>query len=404
MQLSGIKKAFPIFQSEQFRSKSLVYLDNASTTQKPARVLRAMEDFYLHSNANIHRGVYGLAEQADKIYEESRKVAADFIGAETEDIVFTKNATEGTNLLAFGIGEKLIEPGDNIVVTELEHHANYLPWQEIAKRRGAEFRVVKVKNESGALDEHDWEKLIDRKTKVVAVTALSNVLGVQVDLAGVEVLAHAHGALLIVDCAQSAAHQKTDVKVMKCDAAVFTGHKLFGPMGTGFTFIKKELAEKLPPFLTGGGMLKDLPDLWLEAPTKFEAGTPNVGGLAGMAEALKMIGEIGWENIIEHEKQLVIQARGILAKIPQIKIYGPRAVDQSNSMIAFSVEKVHPHDLASILGEDNVCIRAGHHCAKPLLRSLGLNALARASFSIYNDQADLEKLVESVEKAIKLFK
>lgn len=393
------KGSFPIFE----RETDLIFLDNASTTQKPRRVLQAMENFYLQANANIHRGVYVLAEKADQIYEEGREVVAKFIGAEVGEVVFTKNATEATNLAAFSLGEALVNAGDNVVVTELEHHANYLSWQEMAKRRGAEFRVIRVKNEFGELDENDLEKLIDQKTKIVAVTGMSNVLGVKPDLKKFREKATEVGALLAVDCAQLAAHQQVDVQLMGCDLAFFTGHKLYGPMGIGWCFIKKPLAEKLPPFLTGGGMVKDLPDQWLEAPSKFEAGTPNVAAVAGLVEALRVIEEIGWKVIAEKEKNLVKSGREILAKFPQVKLFGSGDEANFSSMIAFNVEGVHPHDLASILAGDKICIRAGHHCAKPLLRSLGISASARVSFAIYNEVDELEKVGKSVERAIKLF-
>lgn len=397
--INNLKAKFPIFQKQP----DLIFLDNASTTQKPAEVLQAMEDFYLNANANIHRGVYPLAEKADLLYAEARKVAADFIGADSEEIIFTKNATEAINLAAFGVGEALIKAGDNVVVTELEHHANFLPWQEMAKRRGAEFRVIRVKNESGDLDVNDLAQLIDQKTKIVAVTGMSNVLGVQPDLQLIWQKAKDVGALLAIDCAQLAAHRKIDVKVMGCDLAFFTGHKLFGPMGTGFTYIEKNLAAKIPPLLTGGGMIKELPDLWLEAPFKFEAGTPNVAGFVGMAAALKMFNEMDWQEISNREKSLVKKCREILAKFPQVKLFGPSDEDKFSSIVAFDIAGVHPHDLASVLAEDQICIRAGHHCAKPLLRSLGVAALARISFSIYNQESDLDKLESAVARAIKLF-
>ena len=397
--MTDIRVNFPIFQ----KYPGLCFLDNASTTQKPAAVLQAMEDFYLNANANIHRGVYPLAEKADQLYAEARKVTAKFVGAEVEEIVFTKNATEAINLAAFGVGEALVNEGDNVVVTELEHHANFLPWQEMAKRRGAEFRVVRVKNEMGDLDENDLTNLIDQRTKLVAVTGLSNVLGVQPNLQLIAQKANAVGALIAVDCAQLAAHRKIDVKEIGCDLAFFTGHKLFGPMGAGFAYIEKNLAAKIPPLLTGGGMIKELPDLWLEAPFKFEAGTPNVAGFVGMAAGLKMLSDLDWEEISKREKKLVKKCREILVKFPQVKLFGPSDEAQFSSIVAFNVDGVHPHDLASVLAEDQICIRAGHHCAKPLLGRLGINALARISFSIYNQESDLDKLESAVARAIKLF-
>jgi len=398
--MTDIRLTFPIFQ----KYPELCFLDNASTTQKPSAVLLAMENFYLNANANIHRGVYPLAEKADKLYVEARNVTAKFIGAEVEEIIFTKNATDAINLAAFGVGEALVNEGDNVVVTELEHHANFLPWQEMAKRRGAEFRVVRVKNEMGDLDENDLAKLIDQRTKVVAVTGMSNVLGVQPDLKLIMEKAKAVGALFAVDCAQLAAHGKIEVKLMGCDMAFFTGHKLFGPMGTGFVYIEKNLAAEIPPLLTGGGMIKELPAQWLEAPFKFEAGTPNVAGFVGMAAALKMLNEMDWQEISKQEKNLVKKCRAILSKFPEVKLYGPTDEEKFSSIVAFDVKGVHSHDLASVLAEDQICIRAGHHCAKPLLGRLGLNALARISFAFYNQESDLDKLESAVTRAIKLFK
>jgi cysteine desulfurase/selenocysteine lyase len=401
-----IKKDFPIFGSE----KDLVFLDNASTTQKPARVLEAERHFYESANANIHRGVYGLAERADKIYGDARNLLADFAGANGageaggSQIIFTKNATEAANLLAFSIGESLIRPGDNVVVTELEHHANYLPWQEMAKRKKADFRVIPITGADGTLDLRTAEKMIDSKTKVVAMTQMSNVLGVMTDVEKFVELAHRQKALLILDAAQCPAHRPVNFSKLKADAAFFTGHKIYGPMGTGVLYLTAELAEAIPPFLTGGGMIEELPDHWLEAPEKFEAGTPNVAGIAGLAEAINFIKEIGLEEIAAHEKLLSKICRQTLATIPEVKLFGPEDEDSLTSIVSFDVAGVHPHDLASILAEDNICIRAGHHCAKPLLNKLGKNALARVSFGIYNQVEDLERLKNAILKAIKIFK
>lgn len=398
--INNTKANFPIFQ----KHPELIFLDNASTTQKPAAVLQAMEDFYLHANANIHRGVYGLAEQADRIYLQARETVARFVEARAEQIVFVKNATEAANLLAFGIGEAMVKSGDNVVVTELEHHANYLPWQEMAKRRGAELRVIRVENEQGQLREADIEQLIDSKTKVIAITGMSNVLGARPDLSRFHDLAKQVGAKFVVDCAQLAAHRPVKISDMGCDAAFFTGHKLFGPMGTGFMYISPALASAIPPLLTGGGMIKDLPDLWLESPAKFEAGTPNVAGLAGLTAALQMLMEMDWREIEKQERELVKKCRQILSAFPEVKLFGPISENDWSSIVAFDVRGVHPHDLATVLAEENICIRAGHHCAKPLLARLGVNSLARISFSIYNQPTDLDNLSSVVARAIKLFK
>ncbi len=398
--INNTKANFPIFQ----KHPELIFLDNASTTQKPATVLQAMEDFYLHTNANIHRGVYGLAEQADRIYLQARETAARFVEARAEQIVFVKNATEAANLLAFGIGEAMVKSGDNVVVTELEHHANYLPWQEMAKRRGAELRVIRVENEQVQLREEDIEQLIDSKTKVIAITGMSNVLGARPDLSRFHDLAKQVGAKFVMDCAQLAAHRPVKISDMGCDAAFFTGHKLFAPMGTGFMYISPALAAAIPPLLTGGGMIKDLPDLWLESPAKFEAGTPNVAGLAGLTAALQMLMDMNWREIENQERALVKKCRQILCEFPEVKLFGPTAENDWSSIVAFDVRGVHSHDLATVLAEENICIRAGHHCAKPLLARLGVNSLARISFSIYNQPTDLDNLSSVVARAIKLFK
>ncbi len=401
-----IRKNFPIFDGQP----DLVFLDNASTTQKPARVLEAERNFYLNANANIHRGVYRLAERADAIYEEARQVVGGFVGlsmdgSETDGpIIFTKNATEAANLLAFGVGESLVQPGDNVVVTELEHHANYLPWQEMARRKKAEFRVIPILENSGLPDMNAAAKLIDSRTRAVAVTGLSNVLGITPDLGEFEKLAHNNGALMILDAAQGIAHRPMDFPKLKVDAAFFTGHKIYAPMGTGVLYISRKLTGVLPPFLTGGGMIGELPDHWLDAPQKFEAGTPNVAGIAGLAEAIKFMQEIGMEKIAAQDRQLVKLCRETLAGLPEVQLFGPDNTDTLTSIVSFDVTGVHPHDLASILAEENICLRAGHHCAKPLLTRLGKKALARVSFGIYNQPADIEKLKTGILKAVKTFK
>ncbi len=400
MNWTELKRQFPIFA----RYPKLVYLDNASTTQKPARVLKAERDFYERSNANVQRGIYELAERADQIYEDSRQVVAEFTGVPTGNIIFTKNATEAANMLAFGIGESLVKAGDNVVVTELEHHANYLPWQEMARRKGLDFRVVPVSAKNGTLDMKALAKMTDRKTRVVAVTQLSNVLGIKPDLPAIIELAHKKGALVILDSSQGIAHEATDFGKLGVDAAFFTGHKLFAPMGTGVLYLSDYLAERMPPLLTGGGMIAELPDHWQESPAKFEAGTPNVAGVAGLAEALKFVTEIGMKNIAAYEKKLAIDCRRLLSKIPEVKLFGPDGDDFQTSIVSFDVKGVHPHDLASILAQENICLRAGHHCAKPLLQRFGKTALTRASFSIYNNREDLDRLQSGILKAIKIFK
>jgi cysteine desulfurase / selenocysteine lyase len=397
LNLDNIKSSFPIFK----KHPNLVYLDNAATTQKPEAVLRAMDSFYRESNSNIHRGVYPLAVEADLVYENGRKVVADFIGAPTEQIIFTKNATEGANMLAFGIGEALVGSGDNVVVTELEHHANFLPWQEMAKHRGAELRVwALVDILAGKIP----DSLIDDRTKVVAVTQMSNVLGVQPDISKLVERAHSVDAKVVMDASQSIVHMPLNVADLSVDAAFFTGHKLFGPMGVGVLYMTDYLSSKIPPMLTGGGMIKEMPDQWLDCPAKFEAGTPNVAGVAGLSEAIKFVMDVGIENIDIHEAELVAECRRELGEIPEVKLWGDDNGTNHSSIVSFEIKGVHPHDIASILAEENVCIRAGHHCAKPLMKSMGVQAVARASFSVYNTLEDVQALIAGVKRAINVFK
>lgn len=387
------KKQFPIFDLQP----GLVFLDNASTIQKPLMVLDAERNFYLQANANVHRGVYEIAEKADQIYESVREKMASWIGAETSEIVFVKNATEGANLLANGIG-KMLRAGDAVVTTALEHHANYLPWQEVCRTTGADFKVIGV-DQNGVLMLDDLTSLIDEKCKVVAVTMMSNVTGKQTELSKIIDRAKAAGAIVILDAAQAAVHLELDVKELGVDALFFTGHKLYGPMGTGIVFIKKALAEKLTPLLFGGGMIKDLPDQWLDSPHKFEAGTPNVAGLAGLKAAIEFLETIDRKAALDHEKKLVDLAAKKLAEIEGVRLIGG-----GESIIAFTMEGIHPHDIASILAEEKICIRAGHHCAKPLMKSLGISACARVSFAPYNSEDDVEKLISAVKKARNIFK
>lgn len=384
------KKDFLIFE----KKPELVFLDNASTTQKPLVVLDAERDFYLESNANVHRGVYEIAAKADQIYEEVRAEMAEWIGAQTNEIIFTKNATEGANLLANGFAA-MLTTGDEIVLTELEHHANYLPWLEAARRSGATIKTAKIKADGMV----DVISEINEKTKLVAVTQMSNVLGVRPDLDAIVKAAKSVGAKVILDSAQGIIHEGLRVDQLGIDAAFFTGHKLFGPMGTGVLFLRAELAG-LNPLLFGGGMIKELPDQWLDAPHKFEAGTPNVAGLVGLSAAIKYLRSFDLKEIVEHEKKLVKMTCEELKKISGIRILSP---ESAASMVAFVMEGVHPHDIASILGEAGVCVRAGHHCAKPLMNALGINACVRVSFALYSGPEDIEKLITAVKKVKEVF-
>lgn len=385
-----VKKDFPIFE----KRPDLVFLDNASTTQKPLVVLDAERDFYLESNANVHRGVYEIAAKADQLYEQVRTEISEWIGAKPEEIIFTKNATEGANLVAKGLAATL-GADDEIVVTELEHHANFLPWLEAARRSGAKIKVAKL----GVNGETDVVSEINEKTKVVAVTQMSNVLGVGPDINESLAAAKKAGAKVILDSAQGIVHSGLRVDHLKVDAAFFTGHKLFGPMGTGVLFLSSELSD-INPLLFGGGMIKELPDQWLDTSHKFEAGTPNVAGLVGLSAAIKYLRQFDAKEIAAHERSLVKMAREELLKIEDVRLLSPQ---NATSMVSFVIEGVHSHDIASILGEEGVCIRAGHHCAKPLMNALGVTASTRVSFAMYNGPEDVEKLISAVKKVKEIF-
>lgn len=404
---SAIKKEFPLL-SRKVDGKNLVYFDNASTAVKPSMVIEAEAKFYEEINANVHRGVYKLSEQASLEYENARVKCADLIGADNEEIVFVRGATEAANLVAYSYGEMMVEKGDNIVVSELEHHANFLPWLELAKRKGAELRVLKIKNSEGELE--DIEKLLNEKTKIVAITQMSNVLGVIPELEKIVEAAHKVGAVVVLDAAQGISHLGLNVKALPVDFALVSGHKMFGPMGIGFLYGKKELLEKMPAFMTGGGMVKQLEENdgewgteWLDAPLKFEAGTPNVAGAIALGVAVDWLKKFKREEILEHDRELLKYAREQFAMIEGVKLYGPEDVKKAGGILAFSIEGVHPHDIATIFSEFGICIRAGHHCAKPLLKALDLQAVSRISFHLYNSKEEIDLAVEAVRKVKNIF-
>lgn len=404
---SAIKKEFPLL-SRKVDGKNLVYFDNASTAVKPSMVIEAEAKFYEEINANVHRGVYKLSEQASLEYENARVKCADLIGADNEEIVFVRGATEAANLVAYSYGEMMVEKGDNIVVSELEHHANFLPWLELAKRKGAELRVLKIKNSEGELE--DIEKLLNEKTKIVAITQMSNVLGVIPELEKIVEAAHKVGAVVVLDAAQGISHLGLNVKALPVDFALVSGHKMFGPMGIGFLYGKKELLEKMPAFMTGGGMVKQLEGNdgewgteWLDAPLKFEAGTPNVAGAIALGVAVDWLKKFKREEILEHDRELLKYAREQFAMIEGVKLYGPEDVKKAGGILAFSIEGVHPHDIATIFSEFGICIRAGHHCAKPLLKALDLQAVSRISFHLYNSKEEIDLAVEAVRKVKNIF-
>ena len=394
-------KDFPLLYT-QMNGKPIVYLDNGATTQKPEQVIRALCGYYGGCNANPHRGAYALSVEATEIYENARKVTAQFINAKRpEEIIFTKNATEALNLVAYSYGLTNVGKGDEIVLTIAEHHSNLVPWQHVAKAKGATLKYIYLEKD-GNLSDEDIETKITEKTKLVAVTQVSNVLGLKNDVKKVAKKAHSVGAVVVVDGSQSVAHQKVDVQDIDADFFAFSGHKMLSPMGIGVLYGKYDILDAMPPFLMGGDMIEYVQEqdtTFAELPAKFEAGTQNVGGAAGLQAAIEYLGKIGFDRIEAIEKELVDYALPQLRELPYIELYGCDSTrDNKTGIIAFNVKDVHPHDVASILDSYGVAVRAGHHCAQPLHRYLGQNASCRASFYLYNTREDIDRWIDALKK------
>lgn len=394
---------FPALDQE-FNGHKFVYLDNAATTQKPISVIDAVDEYYRKNNANPHRGAYALSVKATDLYEGARDVVRDFIGAEkSKEIVFVRNATEGLNLIAFSYGLNFLNPGDEIVISIAEHHSNLVPWQQVAKAKGAVLKYLYLDDE-GIISKEEIESKITSKTKIVSVTQVSNVLGTINPVKEIVEKAHSVGAIAIVDMAQSIPHMKVDVKTLDVDFAVFSGHKMLAPMGIGVVYGKEALLEKMPPFLCGGDMIEyvwEQKTTFAEVPQKFEAGTQNVGGAVGLTAAIKYINKVGIENIEAIEKELTSYALEKLSEIPHLTIYGTKDIDKKAGVISFNVDDVHPHDVATILDSYGIGIRTGHHCANPLMRYMKVNATCRASFYLYNTKEDIDALANGLKNVRK---
>jgi cysteine desulfurase/selenocysteine lyase len=400
----SIRADFPIL-ARKISNERLVYLDNAATTQKPTAVIEALEHFYRYSNANVHRSVHTLGEEATLAYEQARMKVAGFINAEDPaSIVFTRNTTESINLVAASWGYEHVKEGDEILLTEMEHHSNLLPWQVLAQRKNAKLQYIPVRKDY-TLDLDPARDLLNRKTKIVCCSHVSNVLGTINDVKKMAELAHEVGAILVVDAAQSAPLAAIDVKAVGCDFLAFSGHKMMGPTGTGVLFGRTELLREMAPYQVGGEMVtsvwKDKAS-WADPPMRFEAGTPDVAGVIGLGRAVDYISQWTSEQILNHERDLSMSARRQIAGLEGIVCYGSEAT--SAGILSFNIRGIHPHDVAAVLDEMGIAIRAGHHCAQPLMRSLGVEATARASFYIYNSEDDVEAFVEGVKRAIKTFK
>lgn len=404
--LSPINKTdFPMWQGAD-AVPDAVYLDSAATSQKPQAVIDALVHYYTRQNANVHRGVYTLAEQATEAYENARQTVADFIHAEdTANIIFTRGTTESLNWIAQSWGGTHIQAGDEIIITIMEHHSNLVPWQQLALRTGAKLRYVDI-DDQGLLDMTAYRAMLSARTKIVAVTQVSNVLGTINPIQEISQLAHAAGAILVVDGAQSAPHMPVDVQALGADFFAFSGHKMLGPTGIGVLYGKMALLEAMPPIEFGGEMISKVEKFqttWADIPWRFEGGTPNIAGAIGLAAAIRYLQAIGLDKIRDHERALTAYALDQLKAIPGLTIYGPQDAAQRGGVIAFTLNGVHPHDLATVLDTQQVAVRAGHHCAQPLMQRLGVVATARASFYLYNGQADVERLVAAVNEAKEFF-
>jgi cysteine desulfurase/selenocysteine lyase len=406
LNVSKTKKDFPIFES----NPGLIYFDNAATSQKPIQVIKQVSDFYKKYNSNIHRGIYSLAEKATQKYEDVRKKTAEFINAKSNEIIFTKGTTESINLLSYSLGKsKFLEAGDNIVTTIMEHHSNFVPWQQLCKYKNISFRVIGI-TEQGNLDLEGLFKSIDKKTKLLAITQSSNMLGVVNPIA--EIIKKAKSInpkiMVLIDAAQSIPHFAVNVKKLDCDFLAFSSHKMLGPTGVGVLYAKSDLLKALPPFLFGGEMIQEVSvkeSSWNDIPYKFEAGTPNIAQVIGFISAIDYLEKIGLENIKTYEADLVEYALDKFKRVKTAKVYGPLNVQDRNSVISFNLQGVHPHDLAALLDKDNIAIRAGNHCTMPLHRqALGIEASARISFYFYNTKSEIDKFFDSLERVQKILK
>ena len=402
MDQNEIIKDFPLLQN-----RKIAYLDSGATTQKPVQVLEAIEKFYENNNANPHRGAYSLSIEATEEYENTRTKIAKFINAmHREEIIFSKNATESLNLIAYSYGLEKLKNDDEIVISIMEHHSNLVPWQKVSKTTGAKLNYMYM-NDQFELSDEEIESKITDKTKIVGITHVSNVLGTINNVEKIIKCAHKKGAIVVEDASQSIPHMKIDVQKLNADFLVFSGHKMLAPLGIGVLYGKKELLNKMNPFLMGGDMIEyvyEQDTTYAPLPNKFEAGTQNVEGVIGLGAAIDYINKIGYDKIAEIEEDIVEYAREKLSKLEFLALYMTPNKENHQAVISFNINGVHPHDVASILDSQGVCVRSGNHCAQPLMRSLGIDSTCRASFYFYNTKEDVDKLVEALKKAYDMFK
>jgi cysteine desulfurase / selenocysteine lyase len=404
IEIEKIRAQFPILNTE-VKGKKLVYFDNAATSQKPLSVINALSNYYESQNANIHRGIHHLAEVATTAYEATRNSFAKFLNAkESQEIIITKGTTEGINLVAYSFTEKFIQAGDEIIISTLEHHSNIVPWQLACERKGAILKVIPIKD-NGELDMKAFEALLSNKTKLVAVTMVSNALGTINPVQEIIVKAHKVGAKVLLDGAQATSHIKVDVQALNCDFLALSAHKMYGPTGVGILYGKRELLDAMPPYQGGGEMIAEVSfekTTYNELPYKFEAGTPNIADVVATKAAIDFLEEVGIENIAKHENYLLSYATNLLRNIAGLKIYG--TAEHKASVISFAIEGVHHQDLAILLDNFGIAVRTGHHCTQPLMKRFEISGTTRASFAVYNTEEEIDYFVESLNKVLKMLR
>lgn len=404
LDVNNIRKDFPALGRSVY-GRPLVYFDNAATAQKPLQVIEAMDRFQRESNANIHRGVHRLSAESTELYEQAREMVRAFIGAaSTSEIIFTSGATAGINTVAYSFGERFFEMGDNVIVSEMEHHSNIVPWQLVCQRKGVELRVLPFADD-GRLETEKLANLIDDRTRIVAVTQASNVLGTCPDLQDIIGTAHKAGVPVLIDGCQGAVHQKVDVRLMDCDFYVFSGHKLYGPTGTGVLYGKEKWLEQMPPFMGGGDMVDRVSfdgTTWAELPLKFEAGTANFTGVIGLAEAINYVENLGIHNITAYEQELLSYARKRIGTLDGLNIYG--TVEPKCAIVSFTAEGTHPSDIGMILDKMGIAIRTGTHCAQPLMAHYGVTGMCRASMALYNTSEEIDIFADGLRQALAMLR
>ena len=404
MDVEAIREDFPVLK-RRIGQHSLVYLDNAATSQKPRQVIDAISSFYGECNANVHRGSHTLSNEASVLWERARKTIAKFVNASPDDVIFTRNATESLNLAAYTLFRSVLRPGDEVVVTRMEHHSNLVPWQQLAIDRGITVKYARVTS-GGLLDMEDFRRLLNGRVKIAAFTHCSNILGTVNPVKEITSLVKEAGAIAVVDGCQAVPHMKVDVQDIGCDFYAFSGHKMLGPTGIGVLWGRHQMLDQLPPFLFGGDMISSVS---LESttfnlvPRKFEAGTPNVAGGIALAEAVRYLDSVGMESVRAHEKELLSYALKRMKEIPGLILYGPEDVDLRSGVLSFNIDGVHPHDVAQILDDMGVAVRSGDHCGQPLMKELGLRGGVRASFYLYNTLEEVDVLIEGVRKVREIF-